>query len=71
MKDTQQTFLPAKTFAPAYGVSDMSLWRWLRDVGLGFPQPLRINGRRFWKASQLEAWEASRPETQEAPNATS
>jgi hypothetical protein len=27
------------------GVSDMTLWRWLHDEQLGFPQPIRINGR--------------------------
>jgi predicted DNA-binding transcriptional regulator AlpA len=43
-----------------YGVSDMSLWRWQKDQSLGFPKPLRINGRRFWKLSELEAWEVSR-----------
>jgi hypothetical protein len=35
----------------------MSLWRWLRDPKLGFPRPMRINGRRFWKLAALEAWD--------------
>ena len=56
----QQTYLPAGQVRARYGVSDMSLWRWLRDKKLGFPHPLRINGRRFWKLAELEAWEASR-----------
>jgi hypothetical protein len=56
----QQTYLPAAAVRARYSVSDMSLWRWLRDVELGFPQPLRINGRRFWKVSDLEAFEAAR-----------
>lgn len=63
-----QTYLPAVAVRARYGVSDMSLWRWLRDDALGFPHPLRINGRRFWKLSELEAWEALRAE-QEAPHA--
>jgi len=42
------------------GISDMALWRWLRDKDLQFPQPIRINGRRFWKASDLHAWERRR-----------
>jgi predicted DNA-binding transcriptional regulator AlpA len=54
-----QTYLPAAQVRARYGVSDMSLWRWIRDEALGFPHPLRINGRRFWKLTDLEAWEAS------------
>lgn len=42
------------------GVSDMSLWRWLHDEELGFPQPIRINGRRFWREQDLIAWERTR-----------
>jgi predicted DNA-binding transcriptional regulator AlpA len=55
----RQTYLPAGAVRTRYGVSDMSLWRWLRDERLGFPQPTRINNRRYWKIAELEAWEAS------------
>lgn len=41
-------------------ISDMTLWRWLHDGDLGFPQPFRINGRRFWSEPALIAWERSR-----------
>jgi predicted DNA-binding transcriptional regulator AlpA len=40
------------------GVSDMTIWRWLRDRNLNFPQPLVINGRRLWRLDALEDWEA-------------
>lgn len=56
----QQTYLPSAAVRARYGVSDMSLWRWLHDAKLGFPKPSRINGRRYWKITDLEAWEASR-----------
>ena len=36
-----QTYLPASQVRTRYGVSDMSLWRWLRDDALGFPHPIR------------------------------
>jgi predicted DNA-binding transcriptional regulator AlpA len=39
------------------GVSDMALWRWLRDERLAFPQPIVINSRRYWKLSDLAQWE--------------
>jgi predicted DNA-binding transcriptional regulator AlpA len=50
------TYLNAAQVRRRYGgVSDMSIWRWLRDGG--FPQPLRISGRRFWLEADLTAWE--------------
>jgi len=55
-----QTYLPAGAVRARYGVSDMSLWRWLHDEALGFPAPIRINKRRFWRLAELEAWEATR-----------
>jgi predicted DNA-binding transcriptional regulator AlpA len=60
MMQDQQSFLPAADVCARYGVSDMSLWRWLRDEALDFPQPLRIHRRRLWKLADLEAWETSR-----------
>jgi predicted DNA-binding transcriptional regulator AlpA len=56
----QQSYLPAAAVRARFGVSDMSLWRWSRDKALGFPAPIRINNRRFWRLGDLEAWEATR-----------
>jgi predicted DNA-binding transcriptional regulator AlpA len=41
------------------GASEMWLHRRLRD-GSGFPQPMIVEKRRFWKLSELEAWERAR-----------
>lgn len=38
------------------GVSDMSLHRWTRAPDLGFPQPIYICGRRYWREADLTAW---------------
>jgi predicted DNA-binding transcriptional regulator AlpA len=55
------TYLNAAQVRTRYGgVSDMALWRWLHDEDLGFPKPFRINRRRFWKVSDLTAWERTR-----------
>ena len=56
----QGTFLPAAKVRERYGISDMSLWRWLNDPDLAFPKPLYIRGRRFWRISDLEGWEDGR-----------
>ncbi len=42
------------------GISQMSLWRWLKNPDMHFPQPVRINTRRYWREADLQAWVASR-----------
>lgn len=39
------------------GISDMTLWRWLNDDRLGFPQPLVINRRRYFSVADVEAFQ--------------
>jgi hypothetical protein len=50
-------YLPGRQVRDRYKVSDMTLWRWLRDAELKFPKPTIINGRRYWRVEELEAWE--------------
>jgi len=38
------------------GVSDMTLWRWLNDPTLNFPQPIRIQKRRYWREGDIAEW---------------
>ncbi len=60
MNANDDVLLTAPKLRARYGgVSDMCLWRWLHDEGMGFPQPLLINRRRYWKLSDLLRWEAS------------
>lgn len=35
------------------GISNMTLWRWETDSELGFPEPVRVRTRKFWKAAEL------------------
>jgi hypothetical protein len=50
-------FLTARQTRTRYGgVSDMWLHRRLHDAS-GFPQPVVICGRRFWRLSDLVGWE--------------
>lgn len=59
-EDAGRIYLNATQVRTRYGgISDMALWRWLQDNDLGFPQPIRINGRRFWLVSNLVAWECT------------
>lgn len=61
-------YLSSSQICERYGsISTVTLWRWLKDAALGFPEPTRINKRRFWKLADLEAWERWRaaPATRE------
>jgi predicted DNA-binding transcriptional regulator AlpA len=53
-------FLTSRQILDRYKISDMSLWRWLRDERLGFPKPTIIRRRRYWPLTDVEHWERSR-----------
>lgn len=46
----------AATRALCGGISDMSLWRWLNSPELGFPKPIYIARRRFFREAEVLAW---------------
>jgi hypothetical protein len=49
-----------------YGVSGMTLWRWDHNPQLKFPAPIRINGRKYRRLSDLIAWERGQTLPREA-----
>jgi hypothetical protein len=53
-------FLPARAVWERYGVTSMSLHRWLKDQSLGFPAPVYLGRFRYWKLADLIKWEGSR-----------
>jgi predicted DNA-binding transcriptional regulator AlpA len=56
-------FLPARAVWERYGVTSMSLYRWLADEQMGFPRPIYFGRFRHWRLSDLIAWEMARPNT--------
>lgn len=38
------------------GVSDMTIWRWLQDPKMGFPKPIKIKTRNYWKSIDVDTW---------------
>ena len=48
------------------GVSDMCIWRWMRDERVQFPRPLQMNRRNYWKLGDLRRWQAAREQQQAA-----
>jgi predicted DNA-binding transcriptional regulator AlpA len=53
-------FLTGPQVAERYQISSMTLFRWLRDDRLGFPKPMVVNRRKFFKENELFAWERDR-----------
>ena len=50
----------AATKAFVGDVSDMCIWRWLRDPRVQFPEPVKINNRNYWRLGDLRRWQAER-----------
>jgi predicted DNA-binding transcriptional regulator AlpA len=51
--------IPASAVAERHGVSLRTITRREKSEALGFPRSVRINGRRFWRLKDIEAWEAA------------
>ena len=59
--EAEEIFLSTRQVRTRYGnVSEQSLWRWLRHETMGFPKPIYLSGRRYWKLQDLTAWERTR-----------
>jgi predicted DNA-binding transcriptional regulator AlpA len=43
-----------------YSVSDRTIDRWVADPKLNFPQPIRINRKRFFYEHELEEFDETR-----------
>ncbi len=50
-------WLTGTQVARRFGISSMSLWRWMHDPKLGFPIPTRIRERNYWRLSEIIEWE--------------
>jgi predicted DNA-binding transcriptional regulator AlpA len=62
----EDRYLSARQVRARYAdASDMWIWRRLNDDSR-FPKPLEICGRRFWKLSDLIAWERNQAVKSEA-----
>jgi predicted DNA-binding transcriptional regulator AlpA len=55
------SFLPAASVWARYGVTSMTIHRWLGNPTLEFPRPYYLGRFRFWRIAELEAWETRQP----------
>jgi predicted DNA-binding transcriptional regulator AlpA len=54
-------YLPARLVWERFSISSMTLWRWCANDRLGFPKPRYFGRFRYFRLSELTAWEESRP----------
>ena len=40
-----------------FGISDMTLHRWMKNPDLNFPKPIVINKRNYWRPEDLAAFQ--------------
>lgn len=52
-------FLSVKEVLEKIGVSRATLYRWIDDPTLNFPQPAKLRKRIFWDSEHLEKWMAA------------
>lgn len=54
-------YMTSNMIAARYRISLMTLWRWENESPhLGFPKPIRINRRKYWAESEIDAWDRSK-----------
>ncbi|WOH55040.1 DNA-binding protein [Bradyrhizobium sp. BWC-3-1] len=52
-----EALLPASKVCARYTRSAKTLDRWLKDDTLGFPRPVVIRNRRYFREAELIDWE--------------
>ena len=60
MTNSNERWLSRSQQALRWSISKRSVERWGEDEELGLPPEIEINGRRYRKLSELEAWERKR-----------
>lgn len=53
----ERVWAPAPRVAERFGITDRTLRRWEEDPSLRFPRSMIINGRKFFRLDEIEAFE--------------
>lgn len=60
--ETAPEFLTGPQVQRRYQKSHVTIWRWLHDPELGFPQPVKVRRLNYWRLRDLETWERAQAE---------
>ena len=67
MKNKTHRLIPDSEVCQRYGVVAYTLWRWDHNQPeLGFPKPVRINGRKYRVEAELDQFDARRAAERDA-----
>jgi predicted DNA-binding transcriptional regulator AlpA len=64
--DENERLISAPRLCERHGVCAMTLWRRERDKALGFPAAIVINRRKYFRLTEIEAWERAQASKTEA-----
>jgi hypothetical protein len=59
--------MPEALVAARYNVTTRTTTPWDQDPDLGFPEAMRVNGRKYRNVTQLQDWERRRAASGERP----
>jgi hypothetical protein len=59
-EDGSTALLPARRVLDRYGICARTLDRWVKDESIGFPKPVVVRRRRYWRVGELTAFERRR-----------
>jgi predicted DNA-binding transcriptional regulator AlpA len=61
MKNTENPattiYLSGVEVRERYRCSYQTIWRWINNPEMGFPKPMKINGRNYFMTAELEAFD--------------
>jgi predicted DNA-binding transcriptional regulator AlpA len=52
-----QVYLTSSQSCDRFQITSVTLYRWEHDGRLNFPQPVKINRRKLYVWTEIEAWE--------------
>jgi predicted DNA-binding transcriptional regulator AlpA len=54
----EERYVNSKQLREIIPTSAMTLWRWQRDLKIGFPAPVKLgaDGRNYWWLPKVHAW---------------
>ncbi|MDH2357681.1 DNA-binding protein [Bradyrhizobium sp. SSUT112] len=55
--DSTNLYLTGPETKKRYRCSYQTIWRWMNDPELGFPKPMKINGRNRFVLTELDAFD--------------
>jgi hypothetical protein len=55
-QDDGDWIVSARLYQYFGGVSSNTVHRWRNDPALGFPEPIKVQGRNYWRPEDLRRW---------------